>query len=537
MANLFEKPIAARPMSEFVALPLDFIDRSIQRKQQLYDTAKADIALTEDELLKSRATQLDRPRQQEILQGYYQDIDDIVEGVGGDYSRVQGQLDVLKRRMTRDMRGGGELGAINATYMMAGQHKTEMDKRYGAGNIGDAGMSLADKSISGARTTLRDDGSWSTFQGYIPSNITDVGKVLSNKVDEINAKYTAEGNKYLSANDISINLMNSMAGDIGIQRAMQENYAASGSTDTFENYQAGMLAGIINDKVYQETDKAVAAAARKKAAGGGDTLMIGDRFTMPTEGIESTMRGGSVPWLKGVGNRLFGSNNFKEFNEWRNSGDVSERIAAIEGKTGETAPTAAEDLIPWIEEKYKQAYNQPVKFVPITDDNVLARYINKQSGVLKGSGRIFDVEGNVVSSEEFHARSIKSKDNPNPGQAIGIVDANSGYPAGSIMLQDSSGAKYIQEPSDAGILQTDDYATSLIRSASMSPDNRRMINLPSSTWIESDGGRKMFLKQGRYQSISNGDGTYNVIDPNTKEVIGVLESNGEFKQKPGYNED
>ena len=113
--SLFDKPIAAKPMSEFVALPLQFIDRTIQRRQAKYDKAQAEIDEIESDFVKSNALPGDAARAREIKDKYHAEIEAMAEAAGEDYSQIAAPMSRLSRRIKRDL-SYGELGAQNRAY-------------------------------------------------------------------------------------------------------------------------------------------------------------------------------------------------------------------------------------------------------------------------------------------------------------------------------------------------------------------------------------------------------------------------------------
>ena len=87
--NRFSRgPIAADVQSKFIPMPLDLIDRQIQRKQSQYDTAKQAIGASEEALYGVQGMSSDREALADITKSYDEKIEAAIAEAGGDYSRL-----------------------------------------------------------------------------------------------------------------------------------------------------------------------------------------------------------------------------------------------------------------------------------------------------------------------------------------------------------------------------------------------------------------------------------------------------------------
>jgi hypothetical protein len=449
MANMFEKPIAANPMSEFVALPMQFLDQAVQRRQAKYDQAKAEIELERDKLLGTQSLAGDKDRHRKILADFEQGFDDIADSVGGDYSLVGAQLDVYKRRVKQDM-AYGELGAIHKAYGSALKEREELDKAYADSKIGYGGYQEGLKTIAGYKTRRNEDGSWSQFQGYTPSNIVNVTKVLQDSVDEINAKYRETGEKEITRENILANINNIMMNNPNIEKAIMENFKAlyAGKPEEFEStykaFRNKTVEGVVSDKRYEEAFKETDASGHKKYSVLQGTTS--SNWQLPRTSGTSGYIGGSANLLK-AGAKYLGFSTDKEHNDYVNSAEGKRTISALENSTGTKYPAKGSyyEQSQWMIKNIDKNHTATLEFGPI--DPTVGKNVITDEGFLNFEGAIYNKAGKVLSGDERKAIQGKSEKG-NTARVIGVVTKGGTYPVGSYYIRGVDGEEYIQEPSD-----------------------------------------------------------------------------------------
>lgn len=494
MANLFEKPIAARPMSEFVALPLDFIDRSVQRKQAIYDKAKAGKEGLEDELLKTHALPGDVERQQAILQGFDQKINDIVESVSGDYSRVGGQLDALKQEMQKEL-AYGEIGAINSAYTGAMTSKADLDKRYADKKIGSAGRTLGMQAISEYQTTQGDDGTWSSFNAYAPSNIVDPIAEMHKSVKEIHAKYDEEGTEFVGDDVVLANLDNKMNSNPEIMKSLVENFKATypnGSQEDFAGYYDAIKKRIVQDRTYKKVSKSLADKKNNVMMPG--TTLRDWQQPKRVSGINES-KGGSVPMLRAAGKWL-GFDTTDEHDTFIASEEGKRLVEYMEAKTGTNMPTDYMDQVDWLSENAGTMRTSNV-IMGEANPKVL-QYAITDDGFLNYGGAVYTQDGELESAEDTKAWQGKSEDG-NTARIIGVVEEGGMYPKGSYVFIGKDGQKRIQEPGDPDTLRSQSFNMSQINSSRLANTGKTDIKIHSN--ITSPKTGKVLVPRGDYTSV------------------------------------
>ena len=500
MANLFEKPIAANPMSRFVAMPLDFMQNALQQKQNRYDKARADMDVLEDSLLKTNALTGDRERQQAILKGYDDEISAIAET--GDLSNVQGQLDSLKRKMSRDM-AYGELGAINSNFSKASKYSENIGKLYSANKIKGAGRDLSMKSISDFKTTPNGDGSYATFSGYTPSNLTNPLKSIRDSIKAIHAKYDEEGQEFVDENTVISNLNNEIVNNPEILNSMRESFMASyggdNSKEDFAKYYNKTILDAVRDATYK---KKLTAAQKGKNSGANkeDKITRGrqwGKFAIPKGQGELDATGMNASTGRSILDYL-GFNMTDKFKEYVKSKEGQREIKFLEGNSETPFPENYMDQVDWIEENA----SKPVtgELITINIPNYMSRNVISDKGERLTNGAVWDQNGNVVNKKDQNA--IFGDDGAGKvATVVGMSGQDSAHPYGSIVFIGKDGNTYVQENLDTEILGSPEYAKSLINSTRYSTTGKKPITFTRP--IIGNGG--ITLAQGSYQSVYDQD--------------------------------
>lgn len=511
MPNMFEKPIAANPMSQFVALPLDYLDKSLQRKQAAYDENKNITAAVEDELLKTNALTGDVARQQAILGEYDTKINDIVEQAGGDYSRISGQLDSLKRDMSKEL-AYGELGSINKSYNKAMAQKADLDKRYADKKIGAAGLGLAEQAMGKYQTTQGENGQWSTYGGYSPSNIVDPVAELQKSVKEIHAKYDEEGVEYVDNATIQDNVLNKAISNPEIMKSLGENfkYSNPGKTDKdFEEYVNQVVGRIVQDRAYKK-DTAKNIDKRTNMLMPGTTYQD---FQQPeTIQGKSAMVGANAAPVRAFGEWLGADSLTEDFNTFINSEEGVRSIDYMEKKTGTKMPSDYLGRVNWYEDNASAAQKSSIVTKPI-DPNV-AKYAMTPNGAFNYTTAIRGRNGKILSAEQRKELEGKSADG-NATRITGVVDAGGEYVSGSYTILGKDGEVYVQEPGDPITLGSQKFNLEQINSAASTNTGRKNIKVMGDITDTKTG--EVQIPRGDYEAVHDiNDGDIDLYRNGTK---------------------
>ena len=506
MPNLFEKPIAANPMSEFVALPLQFIDQTIQRRQAKYDKARADQDAMEDTLYGSKFLPGDSERNLAIREGYEKQMDEIVESVGGDYSQVSGRLDGLKRRIKQDLQYG-ELGAQGKNYAAAMKHRETQEGLYQASKIQKSGLDLALSGISSHRTTPNEKGGFSSYSGYSPSNIVNPVKTISDMVDEINIKYDQEGQGYISPDLVMNNISNTLSTMPDVTRSLREVFESGYSgkpedkTEAFKKFYASTIKNIIETKQYEKVNTpAQGGTGGKGAITPGFVL---PNFQMPNISGEMGIKGGSIPlgrkWVKD----LLGLDSTAEFTKSINTKDSQERIRYMEKKFNSTFPTNPYDQQQWLEEHMTKGAVRPMVTRQATNAE-LGQFMTKDGQLKNPRVGLYGENGEPLSDDEMKD-FIGKKEDGSVARVLGIVSSGGQHAPGSIIVSGKNGAVAVQPPSTVDVLTSPDHALWSINKVKGTHTGKTSIKLDYPLYGSEEGedGKPLQIPEGHYQTVHN----------------------------------
>lgn len=465
MANLFEKPIAASPLSSFSALPLGYIDQAMERKTQKFNAAKAEIEAQEDSLLGLRYLSGDAKRHHEIQQGLDEELDSIVESANGDYSNIESSLDRFSRKLKQEI-NYGELGAQQRAYNAAMKMKEAEDKKLSEGKSSEEGYKKFLDSIGQHQTKQLDDGNFSQFQGYSASTIVDPIKAIQDGADEIVAKYDEEGMKNITSDVIKKNIMNKLAGNSNIVKALQERI--HGKNTDINSYINSVVDGVVSDKQFYEKAKITGANGSAKGRTEG---MVLHNVGQP-EHVKGQLgyTGGSNAYLKDLGKELFGRDAWKTHDDWVESDAGKARIEFMEWKTGTKMPSDPHGQRDWLvenagEQKTSRIYSRgatATEQAAVTNEGV---FKNQEAAIRDITGRILDAD----EVDEIQGSTTSSGGQGKKTTFVASVISSGGmYPPGTKVIVSHNGETYFQEPSDPKLLKSVEYNLSLLDMAKSS---------------------------------------------------------------------
>lgn len=274
--NRFSRgPIAADVQSDFIPLPVDVIDRQIQRRQSQYDLAKQTIDASQEAAYGVKGLSPDQQSIKDITSAYDEDITSAIEKAGGDYSRLTTYSDLLAKKVNTDIKTG-HLGAIQNNFIKAQNHMGTVSEELQKGNISQEGYDRAMASISGFGGTVEDGkGGYTRASFYQPTKYLEMGKTADEYGKVIRDQYNARGEKYIDAKT---------AGGFIYQNLYNNPQARANAEE--------QVVAIYGEAQPELTRKRVSAYLRKVAQDAGNKLEFKETFK--ATGEANPLTGGSL---------------------------------------------------------------------------------------------------------------------------------------------------------------------------------------------------------------------------------------------------
>jgi hypothetical protein len=196
-------PIAADVQGEFIPLPIDLIDRQLQRQQTQYDTAKSFIGSAQEAVYGVKGMSPDSETLKQITSQYDEQIRKEVEKVGGDYGRLREFSDMLGQKVKKDIMSG-HLGAIHNNFVKAQNRLEELNKLRNSGDIRESTYSKHLSEIQAFGGTVEDGKGGYTTMAFSPvTKAIEFGKIADDYGTEIADQYLKTGEKYINAKTAS----------------------------------------------------------------------------------------------------------------------------------------------------------------------------------------------------------------------------------------------------------------------------------------------------------------------------------------------
>ena len=486
MANMFEKPIAAKPMSEFAALPLAFINRLQQQKEAKSLANEASLDKVTNSFLGTHSLSGDAEEHKEIISGYQQRVDDIASNAGDDYSNVRGLVDDLRRDVSRDLR----LKSINSNFNSAMKNLQENQKLLQDKKIGRAGYEQTLRNISNFKTKDDGTGAWTSYAPYTAANIVDSKAYLSDQADQIREKYSEDGQKYIAPEQVRQSLMFSMRSNPEVGRSMEENFnsmyngPAEDRAASLAAYKQSMLESVVSDSEYRSADKAASITETGGVVGGH---IIGNVALDP--GGFTGHEGGSMSAIKDI--LRLGDDKFRA---WRLGEDGANVIKHLE-KTNGKMPEDYGKAVKWLEEAANKTYVGRVVTEPMTRDEV-AGYMTPEGQIIS-AGLIKDRDGHILDAGEKAELQISNKDKSKKARIIGRLGGKTDL-RGYVAFQGADNKYYFIEPTDLKTLNDPEYKMTKLTSALRSPTGNQEISLDSSLSTKDKNGNALLVQSGKY---------------------------------------
>lgn len=285
--NRFSRgPIAADIQSTFMPMPLDLIDRQLDRRQQSYDTTKQSLSESQESYHGVKAHSADYDTLQGIVGQYDDSISQAVDQAGGDYSKLGSVADSIGREVAKQIQSG-HLGAIHGAYMSAQETLKSADERRMKGDLRESSYNRILDSIQAYGGTVENEnGSYSTPRFY-----TGVAKVeIDEKADKYSEKIVEQfrnsGERYRSVQEMMPMVVHNLWNDSGVlDNAKDEVWQVYGDVD--ENTENLLVDAYLQDVALNAVRKREFEQKFKLTESEKDSLYGGNEFTYTIQGGRS----------------------------------------------------------------------------------------------------------------------------------------------------------------------------------------------------------------------------------------------------------
>ena len=279
MANAFDtgvdRPIRDEYVSQHVDLPFGQIQKMMDRKTLGYEKGLAQEEANEN-FLNVQALQADKGLRDDLVNGYNEEMANVVDNAQGDYGAAAAQLRVMGRSIKRDL-NQGQLGAIGGSYKAYVGYATEIGDALKKGDISKdrhdllQGMSL--QRYKGVQAELQPGGTYNTFAGETAAKEIQVDALVNDLMKDFKPdehleghwknngdgwmKYTENGMTAITEKDIAAYLGPALANETELMSSLKQG-------GLLRNFQAGdnaqVQAGVdkyVNDSINGATSRAM----------------------------------------------------------------------------------------------------------------------------------------------------------------------------------------------------------------------------------------------------------------------------------------
>lgn len=485
MANLFEKPVAANPISTYAKLPLQFMAQlNSQRQSQELRNIQM-IGQVDNTLTTHKALGRDLPKQQEILKGY----EDRIEAL----SQVESLHDSAKglTKLKAEIAGNKELQAYNSTYKQGMSDRANLQKRFEDQKIGKGQYSAGLKNLAGHETTQDEFGNYSGYSPYSGSNIYDVRSELTKIVKGTHEKFDGMGQGFKDKGQLRGSLNSAIQSNPQFEQAIRENFEqeyrptktdpkeeSRSKYNAYKGYRENLLNSVATDEAFQKVDDQMASSGY-----GVGTKMVYNNFGNNKDGKLSSYKGGSMATLKSIVMNMTGKDGGRqEFDDFANSEEGKFDIKYLEQRSNTKMPKDYLGAVEWVE-KYSDNTSTTSVIGHGVSQAVALGTINKQ-GFFTDYTDIRDQNGNKLSKEEV-MQKVEGAQRNSKGQVQRVAKVlhriKGGTLSGRLIIQGADGNKYTKEPKDTGITKSFQYNHEKIMGVKAGSYNgRKNVTLPSS---------------------------------------------------------
>jgi hypothetical protein len=492
MANLFEKPIAANPISEFAGLPLQFLAQAERQKTEDKMNSLKMTGMAQENLLQMKALSGDVPRLNEIVGKYEKRIDE-ASGNSPENAALETQ------KLMNEIRSNRELRAINSNYTTGTASLSSANDRYIAGKASKSGVTLSQMTANQFKTTQDEFGNYSTFKGYTPSNVPDVLGELTNILKDTATQYNEEGMKFKGKESMLSTLTANMQARPELEQSLNESFSVSyqekpgvSRRDAYLNYRSAFLNKVVGDQSFKEVKQAAAGEGDYS----GDLVMSG--FQYNAAGALSDYAGGTASSLRGLIAKA-GFNSTKKFTDFLGTSTGKFEIKSLEDASGVPFPKEYSDQVAYIE---KHSSNPKVENI-ITEkvEKGLANSIINNKGYIKIRGQIKDQSGNIMDDNFVRENIEGSTKDGLSAQVVRRIKKGSGR-EGDYIIHGKDNQMYTMEARDFETISSPKYIHRKIAAVSdraAYPTGRKTTKI-TTPFVVSGGENGAMIQPGVYES-------------------------------------
>lgn len=496
MANPFEKPIAARPQSTFVGLPLELMAQNLARRQQQYDTNQALVQGIEDKILAGKALQGDQQRLLELNEGYNQRIDAAIESAGGDYSAMGGLATSMARELQRDL-AVGELGSITKNYVKGTEYLKQLKEDYRKQGASKGALTLGTQSLAGFTTDFQ--GENNTFSGYQYSKPEDAQKYISDVMRQSAAKFTQDGYKYKSEQDLILSGLQRINSDSRLSTALQEGYITSNYynpdnvAEGYEAYKKNVIRRAAKEQAFLEREKITSADKEKEAF--YNRKFAARNVAIPGYSGTINLQGASGSFFKNIARNLWDDQATKEFDTFVNSADGQRTIEnglALMPQYKEF-PSEFTEQVEFFEDMRELNGHQDLKVQPVKEEE--ANLYVTDNGMLSGIANTVAITDRA--GKQYTAEEINDMVKPNESEVSIDFKVANGMREGEIMFTGPDGKLYFIQPTDSDLITSPKYVRNSIDKVGTYANQSGDVVVNQNTAVGSNGAQ---LPQGTYNA-------------------------------------
>ena len=501
MANLFEKPIAANPISTYAKLPLQFMAQMKSRQESEELRSIQMIGQTTNALTSHKALGRDLPKQQEIIQGYenrigeLSELDDVHQSAIG-LAKLKGEI-----------AGNKQLQAYNSSYVQGMKERGNLQERYEDKKIGRGQYSKGLKNLASFETTQDEFGNYSGFTPYNGSNIYDVRADLVKIVKGTHEQFDDMGQGYKNKGELRGSINSAIKSNPQYEQAIMENFetlyrpgqggAVQEDKDknrAYIKYRENLLNEISTDESFQRVDTALA----KSGVGSASEMLYTDFAGMSTGKINA-MEGGQMATIKSVIMDITGlEGGRKTFDDYTKTDGGKFDINYLEKRSGTKMPSDYLEAVEWVEKNTSNSVKTGITGEYISPSIALRTINNK--GFFTNYKDIRGKDGRVLSKEEVMEKVEGAQKDANgqvqrSAKVLHRAKVGSGY-VGRIILQGKDGEIYTKGAEDVDTLKSFKYNNDQITDVKSAAYNgRKTVNLRNSI---SNGN--LVIPSGRYEA-------------------------------------
>lgn len=490
MANMFEKPLAVNPISQFNPLPLQFMNQLQQQEEAKTMRIQETASMLQDTLFSTGALPGDVARHQELIQEQDNEITQLANSEE-DFGTIMGKFAAIKSKIMGSARNG-ELAAINSAYRSGMASREDLLKRYQDGKIKKEGLDNALRVMSSHRTEKDEYGRWATFTPYTPSNEVDPYGTLRKTIQSVNNNAFKSGGAFMETDQIAETIRGTMDLNPEIERSIREDFLATynGPNDmktkmeSYEFYKNHKINTLINQEQYD---------ALSKASSAGESFFM-QNFAAPSKG-KSTVKGTSASLVKEIGSWM-GFETKKEFDNWKNSEAGRLEISNREDSTQSKMPTNFRDAVKWLEETDNQENVFTVRVNPVPDKEKYG-LINKD-GFMVGENAIRRKESNEFLDADYIKENILGTDDKTKQKAfvVGKITEENSELEGNYVIKGKDGKDYVMENYNVKDKLDDSY---MQRQLELVTKKEIKTGIMDVTLPSSMNAYKMVIPQGTYE--------------------------------------